>query len=195
MKEVPCEVYDYVFGDLNRAQQSKIWGVSNGQYNEVTWFFPSEGSVEVDRYVTYDYVQNIWTFGQMARTSGIERGVFRYPFFADAAGDVYEHEVGVNYDGASVFAESGPISIGNGDSTMGVTEVIPDEKTQGDVSMTFKTRFYPNGEERSYGPYNPSTPTSVRFSGRQIRMRVEGAELSDWRVGNMRLEAKPAGRR
>ena len=195
VKEVPCEVYDFVFGDLNRSQQSKIWGISNGQYNEVTWFFPSDASVEIDRYVTYDYVQNVWTFGSMARTSGVERGVFRYPFLADAGGDVYEHEIGVNYDGASVFAETGPISLGNGDATMSITEIIPDEKTQGDVSLTFKTRFHPNDTERSYGPFVPSNPTSARFSGRQIRMRIEGTELADWRVGNIRLEAKPAGRR
>ena len=76
-----------------------------------------------------------------------------------------------------------------------VTKVIPDEKTQGDVDITFKTRFYPNADETTHGPYTPANPTSVRFSGRQLRMRVEGARLADWRVGNMRIDATAGGRR
>ena len=78
---------------------------------------------------------------------------------------------------------------------MAATMLIPDEKTQGDVSATFKTRFHPNDTLRSYGPYSMANPTSVRFTGRQIKMRVEGERLADWRVGIMRLEAKPGGLR
>ena len=59
---------------------------------------------------------------------------------------------------------------------MSVTEMIPDEKTQGNVNATFKTRFYPNDTERSYGPFTMSNPTSMRFTGRQVRLRVEGTQ-------------------
>ena len=109
--------------------------------------------------------------------------------------DLIEHEVGLNVDSASIFAETGPISAGVGDNVVSVTKVIPDELTQGDVDLIFKTRFYPNDVERSYGPFNPSNPTSVRFSGRQFRMRIEGDELAAWRVGTMRVEVKPMGTR
>jgi hypothetical protein len=78
---------------------------------------------------------------------------------------------------------------------MKVTQLLPDEKTQGEVTTTFKSRFYPNGTERTYGPYTMSNPTSVRFSGRQIRMRIEGDDLSDWRVGINRIDAIAGGRR
>jgi hypothetical protein len=110
-------------------------------------------------------------------------------------GTMYEHEVGLNYEGETVFAETGPFAIGVGDEIVRVTRLIPDELTQGDVSATFKTRFFPNGDETSHGPYDMANPTSVRFSGRQARMRVEGARLADWRVGIMRVEAMPGGRR
>jgi hypothetical protein len=73
--------------------------------------------------------------------------------------------------------------------------LIPDEKTQGDVTATFKTRFHPNDTQRSYGPYSMANPVSVRFTGRQINMRVDGARLADWRVGIMRVDAQPGGRR
>jgi len=197
VQEIPCDVFDYVFGDFNPAQQSKVWSFANGQYGEVWWFYCSEGATEVDRYVAYDYKEGHWLIGNLSRTSGVQRGVFRYPFLAghNADSDIYEHEVGLNVDSSSIFAESGPISIGAGDQVARVTELIPDEKTQGDVNVTFKTRLYPNGAETSHGPFTTANPTSVRFTGRQVRMRVDGVILSDFRVGNMRIDMKAGGRR
>jgi len=78
---------------------------------------------------------------------------------------------------------------------MNVVELIPDEKTLGDVTAKFKTRFYPTAAETTYGPFTMSNPTSVRFQGRQVRMRVEGNTASDWRVGIMRLDTRQGGRR
>lgn len=195
VQEVPCEVGDYVFTDMNNDQRSKISAVVNSAWNEIWWFYPSSGSIECDRYVAYDYVENIWITGNMDRTAGVDRGVFRQPLFIADDGVLYEHEIGYNYDNDTPHAETGPIAIGSGDNLMSVVELIPDEKTQGDVSAKFKTRFYPNGEEREFGPFTMSNPTSVRFQGRQVRMRVEGAEDADWRVGIMRLDARQGGRR
>ncbi len=99
-------------------------------------------------------------------------------------------------DADGVFAESGPFSMGSGDRIMQVTDLIPDEKTQGDVNIKFKSRFYPNATESTHGPYTPANPTAVRFSGRQIRLRVEGdTPYAAWRVGTMRIDAKAGGRR
>ena len=195
VQELPCEVADYVFSDLNGDQRSEVSCVVNSQWNEIWWFYPSGNSIENDRYVVYDYVENIWATGNLERTAGVDRGVFRLPFWSDADGNVYEHEVGFNYDGIEPFAESGPIAIGTGENLMNVTQVIPDEKTQGDVDLIFKSRLYPNGVETEHGPYSTANPTSVRFQGRQVRMRVEGSERSDWRVGIMRLDAKQGGKR
>lgn len=311
VQEMPCEVYDYIFDDINVNQQSKIWALSNTEFSEVWWFYPSSNSLEIDRYVAFDLLENHWLIGNLARTSGVSRGVFRTPIMggelaetitynvtvaddsgnkyyisdhsgsaptltlkkgntykfdqSDASNDthplqfsttsngthgggtayttgvtvvgtagtagsyvqivvsdstpstlyyyctnhsgmggtanviepvvIYNHEQGLNYDSGSVFCETGPISIGNGDQIAKVTEVIPDELTQGDVDLKFKTRFYPNDTETTHGPYNPSNPTSLRFTGRQMRMRVEGDRATAWRVGTMRLETKPGGRR
>ena len=311
VKELPCEVHDYVFDDINVNQQSKIWGFSNTEFSEVWWFYPSGNSLEIDRYVAFDLLENHWLIGNLNRTAGVSRGVFRTPIMcgertetitydvsvADDSGNkyyisgysgsaptislkkgntyifdqsassnathplrlsttsdgthgggseyssgvtvvgtpgqagsylqivvsdstpstlyyyctahggmggtanvlepvvVYNHEQGLNYDSGSVFCETGPISLGNGDQVAKVTEVIPDEKTQGDVDLKFKTRFYPNASETTHGPYNPSNPTSLRFTGRQLRMRVEGDQATNWRVGTMRLETKAGGRR
>ena len=195
VRELPCEVADYVFNDINRNQISKVSAVSNQQYNEIWWFYPSASSIENDRYVMFNYAEGHWNIGQLARTSGVDRGVFASPIWAAADGKTYNHEFGLNYDGASVFAESGPISLGNGDTVMRAINLLPDEKTQGDVTATFKTRFYPNDTETSHGPYSMANPTPVRFTGRQMRMRIDGARQADWRVGVMRLDASAGGRR
>jgi len=197
VNELKCDVHDYVFGDFNTAQQSKCWSFANAAFGEIWWFYCSSSSTEIDRYVAYDYLEGHWLIGELSRTSGVARGVFRYPFMAghDSDTDIYDHEVGYNFDSATTYAETGPISIGVGDQIARVTKVIPDEITQGDVDVTFKTRFYPNATETTHGPFTPANPTSVRFSGRQLRMRVEGQRATQWKVGNMRIDASTGGRR
>jgi hypothetical protein len=113
---------------------------------------------------------------------------------------IYEHELhGVGHGSYTPFAESSAISLGNGDQIMKVNQLIGDEDTAGEVQIKFKTRFYPNETERTYpstGAYSlASAPTSVRFSGRQIRIRVEATGNEDWRVGVMRINAEAGGRR
>ena len=195
VKPLPCEVYDYVFNNINTNQLSKVYAVNNSQYNEVWWFYPSANSNENDSYVAWDYVENHWTIGTLARTAGTDRSVFRNPVMVGTDGFIYDHEVGLNYSDALPYAESGPFQIGNGDQILYINEMIPDERNQGSVSATFKTRYYPTSEETTYGPYSLTQPTSVRFNGRQIKMRVTTTTPSDWRVGTQRLNAIPGGRR
>ena len=196
VQELQSDVSDYVFNDINKAQVSKAFAVSNSMFGEVTWFYPSAASGENDKYVTFNYVENTWYTGNLGRTAGHDRGAFRQPMMVAASDNkVYEHEIGFDYGGLEPFAETGPFMLGSGDQVISVTEMLPDEKTQGDVDVTFKTRFYPNGTERSYGPYSMSNPTSLRFTGRQVRMRIEGQRLSDWRVGVNRVDVVQGGRR
>lgn len=193
VQEIPCDVSDYVFKRINVSQESKTWAVENPEFNEIWWFYPN--SNEVDEYVCYNYRDQFWTTGQLARTAGVPRGVYPNPVWLGADGTVYDHEVGINHNGSRPFCESGPIMVGNGDFTYSALMLIPDERTQGDVRAIFKTRFYPNAEETEHGPYAMHAPTDVRFSGRQTRMRVETERLSDWRVGVMRLQVNKRGRR
>lgn len=195
VRSLPCEVWDYVFLNINRTQASKTWAVANGQNNEVWFFYPSSTSTEIDSYVAYDFRENHWLIGRLNRTAGFDRGVFSTPIYTDETGDVYNHETGYAYSGNTVFAESGPAQIGSGETTFNALQLIPDELTQGNVTVTFKTRFYPNAEERSFGPYSMANPTSIRFSGRQARIRVEGQTLDAWRWGIPRIEIEQAGKR
>ena len=105
------------------------------------------------------------------------------------------HEVGYNYDGLNPFAETGPIMVGSGDNVVSITQLVPDERNQGDVKATLKTRFYPNDVERSYGPFTMSNPVSLRLTGRQVRLRIDTFVPGDWRVGINRVEIVTGGRR
>jgi hypothetical protein len=194
-KPLACDVSDYVFGDINLTQKSKIYAVHNSKFGEIWWFYPSNDSNENDSYVTYNYREGHWNIGTLSRLAGTDAGVFTYPLMVDSSGYIYEHEVGFSYDSATLFAQSGPIELGTGENIMNVKQVIPDEHTLGEAVVSFASRFYPTGAESTFGPFTAANPTSVRFSGRQVSVKVTGNVLADWRVGVMRLEATAGGRR
>ena len=195
VKPLPCEVSDYVFNNINYNQASKVYAVHNSQFGEIWWYYPSSGSNENDSYVTYNYRENHWNIGSLARTAGTDAGVFTNPLLVSTDGYIYEHEVGFAYDSASVFAESGPVQLGNGDNIMSVRQVVPDEQTLGEAVVSFKTRNYPTGAQSTFGPYTAANPTDVRFAARQVNVKVTGAVLADWRIGVMRLDAVASGKR
>ena len=195
VKPLPSDVSDYVFGNINFNQASKVYAVHNSKYGEIWWYYPSSGSNENDSYVTFNYRENHWNIGTLARTAGTDAGVFTNPMAVSTDGYVYEHEVGFSYDSASVYAESGPVQLGNGDNIMSVRQVVPDEQTLGEAVVSFKTRNYPTATQSTFGPYTAANPTDVRFAARQVNMKVTGAVLADWRVGIFRLDAVPSGKR
>jgi len=195
VKPLASDVGDYVFNNINYNQQSKIYAVHLSKYGEIWWFYPSSSSNENDSYVTYNYRENHWNIGTLARTAGTDAGVFTTPLMMSSDGYLYEHETGYAYDSATMYCQSGPIQISNGDNVMNVRQVIPDEQTLGEVEVSFTSRLFPTGSETSHGPYTAANPTSARFTGRQVKMKVTSKVLADWRVGVMRLEAVLAGKR
>jgi hypothetical protein len=195
VKPLPSDVSDYVFGNMNFNQASKVYAVHNSQFGEIWWYYPSSQSNENDSYVIYNYRENHWNIGSLARTAGTDAGVFVSPLMVSTDGYIYEHEVGFAYDSASLYAESGPVQLGNGDNIMSVRQVVPDEQTLGEAVVSFKTRNYPTGDQSTFGPYTAANPTDVRFAARQVNVKVTGNTLADWRIGVMRLEAIPAGKR
>jgi len=193
--ELPCEVSDYVFADVNSDQISKSYAVHNSEFNEIWWFFPAAASNENSKYVAYDYVERNWSIGTIERTAGIDVGVYTSPLWIDASNNLYNHETGWTHGTETPYVETAPISLGVGDQLMRVNKLIPDEGTQGEVQVKFKTRNYPNASETTHGAFTMANPTNVRFQGRQIRMRIEGVANADWRAGIMRIDVRPGSRR
>jgi hypothetical protein len=195
VKPLVSDVGDYVFNNINYTQSSKIYAIHNSGFGEIWWFYPSAASNEIDSYVSYNYREGHWAVGTLARTCGTDQGIFANPLMVSTDGYVYEHEVGFAYDSQTLFAESGPVELGAGDRVLSLTGLIPDENTLGDVQARFSTKFYPTSTEYSYGPYSMANPTSLRLTGRQIAVKIEGARNADWRVGIIRFDGKMGGLR
>ena len=195
VSELPCEVSDYVFGRMSRLLQTHICTVQIAEFSEIWWFYPSTDATENDSYVCFNYAQGTWQTGNLARTTGVDRGVFFYPLMFGGDKTIYQHEKGTVPAGNDVFAESGPIALGSGETTFQARRVYTDEATQGGVTFTFKTRRHPNDTQSTHGPYTPANPMAVRFTGRQFTMRIDGDVGEDWRVGVQRVEGEPRGRR
>ena len=174
VRSMPCEVSDYVFGDLNKTQKAKIAAVPNVQFGEVTWYYPSasQNGLENDRYVTLNYRAGFWMTGSLARATGVGAAVFANPQLWDPNGLLYAHESGQDRAGNVAFLESGPIELGNGDRVVRLQSLIPDERTQGDVVASIYATFYPESPEVLFGPYQLSSKTDIRLTARQIRLRV-----------------------
>lgn len=193
---LPCDVSDYVFSDFNIQQQSKVSCILNSQFGEIIWQYCSGSSLEIDRYVVFNYRENHWDIGKLVRLSGADRGVFQYPMRCGNDGIVYEHEVGFTYDtGVMPYLEGGPIELGNGDQVAYINGLIPDDKTLGDVNATFFVRFEPDDADTQFGPYTLASKTDLRIACRQARVRFAGVTLSDWRVGIPRIDLIQGGNR
>jgi hypothetical protein len=130
---LPCTLRQYVFTDINRRQKQIFFSGTNAQFNEVVWFYCSENASQVNRYVVYNYAENIWYFGQLDRTAWVDSGNTAYPLAAQN-GWLYEHENG-NDDGQPLgappvgmesYIQSADIDISDGDQFMLLRRIIPD---------------------------------------------------------------------
>lgn len=190
-----CDVGDFVFSDINRGQSAKVYAVHLSQFGEVWWFYPSSSSLENDRYVSYNYREQHWNVGALQRLAGTDKSVFQYPLMVGLDGALYEHEVGQSRDGRSPYAISGPIQMGNGETTMSVYSIVPDEKALGDVQAMFTTADWTMDPESAEGPFDLTAKTDVRFAGRRVAVKLEADPDKDFRVGEFRFEVKPGTKR
>ena len=137
-----------------------------------------------------------WVNEDFARTAGQQRGIYSNPIMADSSGYIYDHETGASRDGDYPTIRSGPYELGEGDRIVRARRLIADEKTAGDVQVSFLTRDWPNDTETTYGPYTIANPVSVRFAARQARMVVEfitSAQNARW--GVPRVDVMQGGKR
>lgn len=222
VKKLPSTVQDYVFQDINLIQRSKICAGLNSQFNEVTWFYCSSSSTYIDRCVTYNYVENTWAIGTLARTSWEDYGAYTNPIATsydltstqDSIGTiygltagrtrVYRHEEGLNADGDPLpsFITSGYFDIGDGDNMMLMKKFIPDFKDQqGEISVNLFLRPYPQGTATvgSLDPYPVQPETQkidTRARGRQISVKITSEDMDNyWRYGTLRVDIQPDGLR
>lgn len=221
---LPCTVLEHVFGDINESQRDKIYCGTNLTESEVTWFYPSADSEEVNKYVTFNYAENIWYYGTLARTAWLDRQDIEFPMATDPNGYLYYHEYGAS-DGSTTpasaipaYIESGYVEVGEGDRYMFVDKFVPDITFRGSsetvtncsINVTFTMADWPGASFSTDGTtsgsvvrsstYNATVETytnyiNLRMRGRMAKVRYS-SNLSNmsWRVGTPRINVRPDGR-
>ena len=203
---LPCTLTRYVFTNINRQQQSLFFAGQNAEFNEVIWFYCTATSTEIDRYVIYNYAENIWYFGDLERTAWIDTGVIDFPL-ATKDGYVYYHEYGIN-DGQPLnaaplpitsYIQSADIDIEDGDKYMLIRRVIPDVNFTGsetvnpvtsapivpEVLMTVGVRNFPGAASSTTNAEGQTTAADVITSTatidqytNQVFIRARGRQMN-----------------
>jgi hypothetical protein len=219
VQRLPCMVRDFVFSDINEEQLDKINAALNTEHSEIWWYYPSENSTEVNRYVVYNYLEQVWYYGSFGRTAWIDRGIFDFPFAANADGYIYEHEIGFD-DGTTnpttpinAYIQSSPIDIGDGEQFMLLRKMIPDVDFRDstailpDVNITLDVKNAPDGtySKTETDAFVKTQAAAVdarteqlyfRLRGRQMRFKIASDDLGvTWRLGSPRLDIRSDGRR
>jgi hypothetical protein len=220
-----CTLRQYVFQDINMDQSFQVFSGSVEGYNEIWWFYCSANSTTVDRYVIYNYVDNVWYYGNMARTAWLDSGLRQYPMAANYDNRVLYHENGVDdVSGLTpvpieAYVQSSDFDIGDGHNFGFVWRILPDLTFNGSqvetpyVTMVVKPRV---NSGTPYGtPNNPIVASTQNYSsqhvynvqqfdgqvytrvrGRQMAYRIESDTLGvAWQMGYPRIDIRPDGRR
>ena len=96
-----CDLRQFIYDDINRDQFGQIFASTNEGFNEVWWFYCTENSSTIDRYVVYNYVEDVWYYGSMARTAWLDSSLRDYPIAATYTKNLVYHEKGVD-DGTTL---------------------------------------------------------------------------------------------
>lgn len=225
VETLPCALRQYIFNDINKNQSFQVFAGGNEGYNEVWWFYCSQGSNTVDKYVIYNYLDRVWYYGSLARTAWLDSGIRPYPMAANYENRILYHESAVDdVSGLSAvpinaYVQSSDFDIGDGHNFGFVWRILPDVNFNGSnvngpyVTMTVKPR---RNSGTAYGVSDNPTVESAnnyqvapaytiqeftgqvytRLRGRQMSFRIESDSLGvAWQLGSPRLDIRNDGRR
>jgi hypothetical protein len=220
-----CDLRQYIFNDINTSQFDQVYAGTNEGFNEVWWFYCSLNSDQIDRYVIYNYADDIWYYGNMARTAWLDSGLSTVPIAATYLNNLVNHETGYDDDASGTVAPieasitSAQFDIDDGDKFMFIYRMLPDvtfrNSTAASPSITMT--LYPlqnsgsgyndplsvGGENYAGVTRTATVPVEeftgqvfVRVRGRQLAIKVSSSDLGvAWQLGSPRIDIKPDGRR
>jgi len=225
VKTLPCDVRSYVFDDFNQEQADQVICGSNEQFDEIWWFYCSSGVTRNDRYVVYNYVENVWYYGTLSRSAWIDSDLRNYPIAATYSNNLVYQEYGVD---CNELGSANPIvatitstqfDLDDGDRFMLINKMLPDMTFTGSTADSPAATMTLNPLENSgSGRYDPAsvggnnsatvTRTATvpieeftgqvftRVRGRQMSIKIESTELGvTWKLGAPRMDMRPDGRR
>jgi hypothetical protein len=220
-----CDLREYIFSNINQAQYEQVFASTNEGFNEVWWFYCSANSNAIDKYVVYNYQEDVWYYGTMARTAWLDSGLRNYPIAATYNYNIVNHEQGVddNITGTELpieaYITSSEFDIGDGHNFGFVWRILPDLTFRGSTTTNPQATMYLMPLQNSGSGYNDPasvggsdngvvTRTAVipveQFTG-QINTRVRGRQMAfkidsdalgvTWQLGAPRMDIRPDGRR
>ena len=219
VKKLPCTVEQAVFSNISITASENSYVGHNDEFNEIIWFYASASSTRIDRQVTYNYIENTWWTGSLDRTTWVDREVFQIPLgteylpsgtgnvsviqgLTSGASVIYQHETGNDADGAAMtaFIKSGAVGITEGEDFAFVRRYIPDIQNQsGTLNMDLNFLDYPNDTTtttKSSSFTSSTDKVDLRGRGRQFTANiVSNTTGTAWRLGTIRFDIQPDGRR
>jgi len=225
VKTLPCDVRSYIFDDFNQGQADQVVCGSNEQFDEIWWFYCSAEATQNDRYVVYNYVENVWYYGNLSRSAWLDADLRDFPIAATFGNKLVNHEKGVddNETGTptafTANITSAQFDLDDGDRFMLINRMLPDMTFDGSTADSPAATMTLNPLENSgSGRYDPAsvggnssatvTRTATvpveaftgqvytRVRGRQMSIKIESTELGvTWKLGAPRMDMRPDGRR
>lgn len=218
VETLPCSLRRFIYSDIDMDQAYQVQVGLNEQYGEIMWFYCSKGSFRIDKYVVYNYLENIWYYGEIARTAWYDSHTKGAPYAASYDGYLYQHEYQCD-DGSTnppsaipAYIESADFDIDDGDKFSFIKRIIPDITFQNSTASTPSvdyTLYARNFPGATFDQSNSRSVTAVtnevdqytnqvwtRVRGRQAAIRIESDGVGVmWQVGSTRLDIRPDGRR
>jgi hypothetical protein len=221
LQTLNCDLRRYVFNDINRGQNQQVFAGTNEGFNEVWWFYCSANSIVIDKYVIFNYAENVWYYGTMARTAWLDTGLLNQPVAATYNYKIVSHEVGVDDNESSTpapieaYISSSEFDIEDGHNVAQVWRMLPDltfdGSTAGSSPELVMTLYGLTNSgsgvtsEKSRSVLKGSTYVITeeftgqiypRVRGRQMIMKGESTKLgTTWQLGAPRLDIRKDGRR
>ena len=212
VQQLPCSVQDYVLSSINMTQAFKVFAAENNAFSEIIWFYPSgSGTPDITNYVSFNYAENLWAVGTLARGAWLDSGVLNGPVGSSVVTDtdanyLYSHEVGYDDDGSpmTAYIESGDLEIGDGERFTIINRVLPDFNFSGDadeasIAMTIKGSNYPLETASTLATAtitSSTTQSNIRARARHTILRVESSGTGfGWRLGGFRFGMRQDGKR
>ncbi len=207
VRKLICPISKSIFDpqrpySLNFSQKEKVFCGHNVQFSEVIWFYPSKNSLENDRYVVFNYLENCWYDGALSRTVWEDISIFDRPYATNASGRLFVHEQGQDDDGSpmTAFIETNEIDISDGNQLMFIDKFIPDYTIPNNkpLSVTLRFRKYPGQEfvDKTYTITNTTNFINTRVRGRRVKVRYTCDALGgDFEVGSPEFGVRPDGGR
>jgi len=220
-----CPLRQYIFNDINISQAFQFFSGTNEGYNEVWWFYCSADSDDIDRYVIYNHLEKIWSYGNLGRTAWLDSPLRASPMATGYNSQLIYHESGVD-DGTTnpptaitSFCQSADINIGDGHNYGFGYRMIPDVTFNGStvnnpaVTFTLRPRQNPGSNysasatpavtstqnyqsTRNYEVQQFTEIVYVRVRGRQMAFRISSSTLGvQWQLGVPSIDIRPDGRR